>query len=221
MEVMPLVYVIHHHTRVEGDGGQNGDLGRSVEAVHVSGGISLGEAGGLGLAQGLVVVHGVVGHAGEHVVGRAVHDAHDRRDLVGDERVLERVDDGDAAAHARLEGDLLAGGSRGVHDLLAVGGHERLVGGDHVLASGQGPQHHGARDGGAADELHHQVDVGVIDDLVEIVGEQVAHAMRLGLCRAERAHARQLHVNAVVALEVVLVVLQDVDAATAHGACPD
>ena len=212
------VHVVDGNARVEGDGSQDGDLRRCVQAVDVGRGIGLGEALRLRLGQHVGIGHVVLGHAGEHVVRRAVHDAHNGIDAVRDERVLHRIDDGDAAAHAGLERDLLARFLGGAHDLLAVRGHERLVRRDHVLAGTESAQHHVARHGGAADELDDDVDVRVVQDVVEVLREDVLHAVLDSLLGVARAHARQLHVNAVVALEFLAVVLQDVDAPAAHGA---
>ena len=102
--------------------------------------------------------------------------------------------------------------------LLAMGGHERLVGCDHILTGSERVQYDRARDGGAADELHHDIDLGIVDDVVEVVGEQVADPVGLGLGRRQRAHARQLDIHTEVTQEVVLVLLDDVDAPAADGA---
>ena len=143
------------------------------------------------------------------------------RDLVGDERVLERVDDGDATADAGFERDLLACALGRLHDLLAMGGHERLVGRDHVLARGERVEDHVACHRGAADQLDHNVDAGIVHDVSVVLREQVLHAMLDGLLRVARAHACQFDVDAVVALEVLAMVLQYLDAATAHRARAD
>ena len=132
--------------------------------------------------------------------------------------MLQRLDDGDAAADAGLEAHFQVLLARQAHDLFAVRCHKRLVGGDHVLAGVQRTQHDVARNGGAADELDDDVDFRVVQDVVEIVCEQVGHAMRLGLFGIARAHAHKLHVNAQTALEILAMVVQDVDAAAADGA---
>ena len=163
------VDVVELHAAVEGDGRQDGDLRGGVEAVHVGGGIGLGEALRLGLGQRILVGQAVVDHAREHVVGGAVHDAHDGGDLVADEGMLQRLDDGDAAADAGLEAHFQVLLSGKVHDLVAEGGHERLVGCDHILTGSERVQYDRARDGGAADELHHDIDLGIVDDVVESV----------------------------------------------------
>ena len=215
------MHVVDGHAGVERDGREDGDLRGSVEAVHVGRGIGLGEALGLGFLERVVVAQALFHHAGEHVVRRAVHDAHDRRDLVGNERVLERVDDGDATADAGFERNLLACALGRLHDLLAMGGHERLVGRDHILARGECLEDHVACHRGAADELDHDVDAGIVHDVGVVLREQVFHAVLDGLLRVARAHAHQLHVDAVVALEVLTVVLQYLDAAAAHRSRAD
>ena len=108
-----------------------------------------------------------------------------------------------------------------MHDFLAVGRHERLVGRDDVLARFEGRHDHIARHRGAADELDDDVDVGVVDDVVVIQREQIAHAVSFGLFRVARADARKLHIDAVMALEVLLVLLKDVNATATNRAGAD
>ena len=214
-------HVVDLHAAVERDGGQDGDLRRRIEAVDVGGGVGLGEALRLRLGERVVVGHVVLDHAREHVVGGAVDDAHDRGDLVGDERVLQRVDDGDAAADRRLEGDLAVRLARGAHDLLAVGGHDGLVRRDDVLAGRKRAQDDLARRRGAADELDHDVDLGVGHHLVPVGGEDAAEPAGLGLLGAARAYAHDLQVDPEMAREVLAVLLQDVDTPAADGAGAD
>ena len=68
-----------------------------------------------------------------------------------------------------LERDLLARAFGRLHDLLAVGGHERLVGRDHVLARGERLEDHVARHRGAADAVSYthlntplQIEIGLL-----------------------------------------------------------
>ena len=212
------VDIVELHAAVKGDRCQDGDLRSGVETVHVGGGVGLGEALRLSLGQRVLVGQAVVDHAREHVVGGAVHDAHDGGDLVADEGMLQRLDDGDAAADAGLEAHFQILLSGKVHDLVAEGGHERLVGSDHVLAGTQGAEHHVARGGGAADQLDDDIDLGVVDDVVEVLSEQVQHAARLSLLGIARAHSHHFHVDAQMTLEVLAMVAQDVQAAAADGA---
>ena len=103
----------------------------------------------------------LVAHLGEDEVGGAVDDAGDPLDAVGGEALAQRLDDRDAAGHRRLEGDHHALLLRGGEDLVAVHGEQRLVGGDHVLAVGDGLQHQFLGDAVAADQLDDDVDLRV------------------------------------------------------------
>ncbi len=212
------VHLVHGDARIEGDGGQDGDLRGGVQAVNIGRGVGFGIALGLGFCQHLFVGHLVFVHAGEHVVGGAVHDAHDGIDAVGDKRMLQRVDDGDGAADAGLEGDFQAVGLGQAHDLFASGSHQRLVSRNHGLAVLQRAHDDVLGNAGAADKLDYQVYLGVADNLVEVGGEDVRQAVRLGNIGAAGAHAHQLQVDAEVAHEIALVVLQDVKASATNRA---
>ena len=113
------VDIVHDHARVERDRSQNGDLRCCIVTIDIGRGISFCKAFGLGFSECFIVAHAVFAHAGEHVVRRAVHDAHDRRDLVSDQRVLQRTDDRDTATNACLERQLNALFFRERHDLFA------------------------------------------------------------------------------------------------------
>ena len=73
----------------------------------------------------------------------------------------------------------------------------------------------------AADELDDHVNIGVVDDLVEVGSKEMPDAMRLGLSLIERAHAHDLDVDSVMALEVLAVVVDDVQAPSADGSRAD
>ena len=53
---------------------------------------------GLRFGEDLLEIFALGGHAGEDVIARAIDDAVDERELVGDEAFPERFDDRDAAA---------------------------------------------------------------------------------------------------------------------------
>ena len=97
------VHVGGDDARAERDGGDDRSLGRGVEALDVGSGIRLGEPERLRVGERVVERLAAVGHAGEDVVGRAVHDAHDPPDAVAGERLAQRPHERDAAADRRLE----------------------------------------------------------------------------------------------------------------------
>ncbi len=212
----------HHHAAVERDGAQDRDLGGGVEAVDVGGRVGLREALGLRLGERGRVVETVGGHAREHVVGGAVHDAHDRLDLVAGQRVLERADDRDAAADARLEEDVDAVGLGRLHDLFAVAREQRLVGGDDALAGVQRRKHDLARDTGPADELDDDVERVVGDHVVPVVRALLGGKAEIGEALGGAVgEARQLDVDARAAAEVLAVARQNLDDAGSNGSQSD
>ena len=212
------VHLVHGDARIEGDGRQDGDFRRSVQAVDIGRGVGLGIALGLGFGQNLIVGHVVFVHAREHVVGGAVHDAHDGVDAVGDKRMLQRVDDGNGAADACLERDFQAVGLGQAHDLFTGRSHKRLVGGNHGFAVLQRADDNVLGDARAADKLDNQVYLGVVDYLVEVGGEDALQAMRLGNIGPAGAHAHQFQIDAEMTFEIALVVLQDVKASATNRA---
>ena len=155
----------------EGDAGDDGGLGRGVEALDVGGGVALGVAQGLGLGQGVGEGVAPLGHAGEDEVGRPVDDADDPADAVAGEGLPQRAHEGDGPADGGLEEEVDARLHRRVEQLGPVGGEQLLVGGDDRLARLQGGEDEGAGRLDAADDLDDQVDVGVGDDAGGVVGE--------------------------------------------------
>ena len=86
----------------------------------------------LGQNVGKVGVFG--GHFGQDVVRRAVDDAHDRGELVGGQGLLERLDDGDAAADTAFEVEVQVAVLGLVQQVVAGLRHHLFVGGDDVFA---------------------------------------------------------------------------------------
>ena len=98
-EMLP-VHVGGGDRRVEGQRGEDRRLRRGVEAVDVGRGIGLRVAEVGGLRQGLGEARTGLGHAGQDVVGGAVHDADDATDLVAGERLRSGRSSGIAPATA-------------------------------------------------------------------------------------------------------------------------
>ena len=131
---------------------------------------------------------------------------------------LERLDDGNAARHRRLEvqGDVALLGELGERD--PVLGEQRLVGGDDVLACAQrrfdGRFRHPVR---AADQLDEHPNRRIARERHGVV--EPAQAVGLDaavLILAARRHPDDAQLTADPLLETVLVVLEQVE-----QACPD
>ncbi len=154
-------------------GGQDAGLPAGVVALNVGRGIPLGIAVVLGLLQGVLKGQASADHPGEDIVGGAVEDARDLSELIGGEALTDGADDRDTAAHAGLEEIAHAVLLGQLKQLIAVGGHQLLVRGDHALARVQGAAGIIQRNGGAANGLHHHIHLGVILDDGEIVDDLV------------------------------------------------
>ena len=95
--------LVERDARAEGEAGQQGELVGGVEAADVEGRVGLGVALGLRLLQHVGEGAVLLLHLREDVVAGAVEDAVDAADLVGGERLAQRLDDGDAAGDRGLE----------------------------------------------------------------------------------------------------------------------
>src|SRR5690606_32308663 len=100
-------------------------------------------------------------HFRKNEVGGAVDDAGYPLDMIGGEAFADGLDDGDATRHRGLEGHHHTVLARLGEDLVAVLGQQGLVGGDHVLAIGDGLEHQLARHGIAADQFDHDINIRV------------------------------------------------------------
>ena len=135
------ISLVELHRYAEGDRRQDGELVRGIDALDVEGRIGLGVAQGLRLFQHVVERRPLVAHLAEDEVAGAVDDAGQPLDTVRGEALAQRLDDGNAARHRRLERDHHALGLRRGEDFVAVLGDQVLVGGDHVLAVGDRLHH--------------------------------------------------------------------------------
>ena len=151
--------------------GHDGELVRGVDAFDVEGRVGLRVAAGAAPPSSTSSKLGaLVAHLGQDEVAGAVDDAGDPFDAVGGQALAQCLDDRDAARHRGLERHHHAPLLRRREDLVAMPGEQRLVGGDHVLAVLDRLQDQILRDLGAADQLDHDVDVGIAHDRERIGG---------------------------------------------------
>ena len=149
--------------------GQDGDLAAGVAAVHIVAGVRD--------VQRILKVKTLPHHLGEHEVGGAVYDALHLGDDVGGQTLVHRGDDGGAAAHGCLEQEctvVLFGQSQ---QFGTVGGHHLLVGGAHAAAALETGFYIRVSKAGAADGLHHDPDLRVLQDGVDALNEQMGRRM--------------------------------------------
>ena len=185
-----------HFARVghaaEGDVHGDGDLRAHVDAVDVAGGVGLGIAQPLRLAQHLVKARARGLHGVEDEVGGAVEDAAHPLDRVHAPRAQEVVQVGDAPADAGGNAHARAAVVGGLRHLRIVVGEHQLVGRDYALAGAQRAHHELVRRFQPAHQFHHGVDGLVFQYILKARGQFAAQPGD----GAQIQHAGDLHVRA-------------------------
>ena len=188
----------------EGDAGQNRELVRRVDTVHVEAWIGFGVAEPLRFDQHIIEFTPAIAHRAQDVVAGPVEDAVKRGDGIRRQPLAHRLDDRDAAGHRRLVAERHAGVFRQPGEGRAVQRDQRLVGGHHVAPGTDGRLANLARHAAvAADQLHHHLRIrlpGHGGGIVEPLGRvQRRIALAATLARRDRgdldgmaAAARQL-----------------------------
>ena len=178
--------IVETDARVECDGREDRRLARGVEAVDVRRGVRLRVAFLLRLLEHVVVARAAFAHLREHVVRRSIHDTHDLRDAVRREALLERRDDRDAAADARLEAEVRLVRLRHREELLPVLRDDVLVRRDDVLARRERLEHVLLRGVNAAHDLDDDGDLIIAEDVLDAIRE--LHARKIGTRLLHVAH---------------------------------
>ncbi len=147
-------------------------LVRGIAAIHIERGIGLGIARRLRLGERSGEAHLILRHPREDVVARAVDDAVDRLDVVADEGLANRFDDRNPTTDRRLEEHRHAMRRRRREDLFAVLGEQRLVAGDHDFLPLDRAENEPQTFLFPAHQLHHDLDLRVIEQLFRARGEK-------------------------------------------------
>ncbi len=141
----------------------------------------------------------------------------DPLDAVGSESFAHRLDDRDAPCHRRLERhhDALAAG--GGEDLVAMRGQQRLVGRHHVLTVLDRSERQILGDGVAADQLDHDIDVGIAHHREGVVGHpSCIPDKRAGASEILVRHHGDLDGAARPAGDFALIAIEDAERAAAY-----
>ena len=205
----------------ECDGGQDGQLVGRIDTLHVEARIGLRIAQTLGLRQHLVEATALVAHLGEYEIAGAVDDAGNPFDAVAGQALANRLDDGNASRHRRLECHHHALATSRVEDLVAVQRDERLIGGDHVLSLVDSMQGQFAGDIGSAEKLHNDAHFPVVHHFHGLVGELDAlQGADPRLVQIPNAGMHDLDCATRTARDFLAIAGQNVHGAAAHGAEP-
>ena len=199
-----------------GQGSQDADFAAGVDAIDVGGGVALSVAERLRLLQRLGEGAVFAAHLGEDEVGGAVEDALDVVDLVGAQALVQRPDDGDAAADARLKQQLDPVFAGQLQQFGALLGDQLLVGGDDALAALQAAFDKAVGRVKPAHYLDDNLHLRVADDLVKVKAELILPG-QLGM-RAAQVNPFDVQRAAGLALDAVPVFIKDLDNAGTDGA---
>ena len=165
---------IELHRNAEGNSRHDGELVRGVDALDVEGRVGLGIAQFLRLLEHCVECQALVTHFRKDEVAGAIDDAGDPFDAIGGQSLAQRLDDGNAARHRRLERNhhafLLCCGK----NFVAVGRKQRLVRGNDMLTVLDGLKYQLSCNGITADQLHYNIDIGIRHNLIGITGNDNA-----------------------------------------------
>ena len=214
--------VVELHRRAEGKHRKDGKLVGRIDAFYIERRVRLGIALCLGFLQHLVELSAGARHERQDIIARPVHNAVEGPDIVRGKTVPERPEDGDAPCHRRLEPQGHTGLFRGAVDFLTVHREKRLVRRDHVLFIPYRIENELLGRFVSPDELHHNVDVRVGQDILCIgrklhTGERnspVALDVQIG-------DLLEHHRRAQAPLDDVRVLHEDAGRARAHGAEAD
>ena len=142
-----------------------------VDAFDVEGWIGLGIAQLLRLLERGIERQPFVAHFGQNEIAGAVDDPGNPFDAVGGQSLAQRLDNGNAARDRRLERDHHALFLRCGEDFGAVRGQQGLIGGNDMLAIVDGLQYQLFRNGIAADQLDHDIDIRIRYNFIRIGGD--------------------------------------------------
>ena len=171
---------------MEGKGGEDRDLRRSIVTVNIGGRICFCVAEVLGEFQGVVEGHPVGFHLVKDEVRGAVEDSHDGLDPVTRQGFAQAVHNGDGAGNGGFVVDVDVGFGGGLINLGAMGGKQCLVAGDNGSAVLNRAQNERAGGVDATDELDN--DIGLCCQCLEVVSQERSVDLRVAR-RIDVAHA--------------------------------
>jgi hypothetical protein len=206
------------HPNAKSNGRHQGGFVRGIHAFDVESGVGLCITQCLGLLQHSVKRQAFVAHLRQNEVGRAIDDAGNPLDAVGGQALAQGFDDGNAPRHRCLESHDDALAVRRFKNLCAMHRQQGFVGGDHVFARSNGGHDQLTGNAIAADEFHHDVNIGVGHHRTCIVdhGDMGPHNLA-GAIGVQIGHHGDFNAATCAALDFLLVALEHFKSAFAHG----
>ena len=167
------LYIVQIEASIEGDRCQNSNFTRSIQTADIGSRIGLCIALGLRFLQYLVIIKVFVSHLGQHIVGGAVHDTHDRGNLIGCHTGFQRSDDRNTAADAGLKHKVAVVLMCQREQLGAEFGQNVLVGSNNMLAVGKGSGDKFLGRMLAAQQLNDNINILILKHLIGVVGKNI------------------------------------------------
>ena len=165
--------LLYGNMGVRDDPRQQRQLVGGIVPVDIQGRIGLGEALLLGLLHRLVIAEPCLLHPRQHVVARTVENSAEVGNLVGDQPVLENLDDGDRGRDTGLVVHATIVDPGDLEDLLTMEGKSGLVGGYDILSIHEGINHPLPWQIDTTGDLHHQLNIRIACHLTGIGGEDI------------------------------------------------
>ena len=151
--------------------GEQGQLLRRINTLDVKRRIGFGVTQFLRCFEDVSEVEALIAHVAEDVIRRAVDDARNREELIRHQAFFDAANDRNAAPHAGFKTNITLQGAGGMKDLLPMLRQQGFIGGHHMLPLVQGGQEVRACRFVAADQLDHDSNVRVADDLKGVLGQ--------------------------------------------------
>ena len=176
----------------------------------------------MGIRQNLVKRQTLALDARKHVVRRTVHDTGNSEDFVASKRMLKRLDNGNATSHCSLAAQLNARLVGHTRKLAHAMREHRLVGANHMLACRKRSLENLTGRMVTADELHHDVNLGVEHSLAPVrCKDALRKSQLLGMARAASAGPLQAQVDPIRGKVVVMMALEQPHETAADSAQTD
>ena len=167
------LYIVQIEACIEGNRCQNNDFTRSIQTAYIGSRIGLCIALGLRFFQHLIVIKVFVSHLGQHIVGGAVHDTHDRGNLIGCHTGFQRSDDRNTAANAGFKHKVTVVLMCQWEQLGAEFSQNVLVGSNNMLAVGKGSGDKFLGRMLAAQQLNDDINILILKHLIGVIGENI------------------------------------------------
>ncbi len=149
------------YLHAECQGGDDRQFMGGIMALNIQSRVGFGVAFRLGLGQNLGKLAALIGYPGQDVIARPVENPCHRPDVIADQRFPERLDNGHTTADTGFIGQVDVDFPCFFNQGVALGSHERFIGGHHMFAVLHGLEDQVLGDALPADHLHDDIDVGV------------------------------------------------------------